>query len=147
MRKNELVVGSMFLCFSIVLFIVAQLTESTVNALLIAFGSGTLGCGIMLVGKYFYWNMPENRERCTKKLVHEAIEAHDELNIKLRDKSGRYANVLGAVIISLSIVIFSILGALEIIDNTQIIILYLGGYLIFQIIINCMIFYHLLKKY
>ena len=46
-----------------------------------------------------------------------------------------------------SIMIFSILGTLEIIDNARMIVLYLSGYLVFQIIIGIVIFRHLLKKY
>lgn len=51
------------------------------------------------------------------------------------------------VLDSISIVIFSILGKLEIIDDSRLIVLYLGGYLVFQIVIGIVIFNQLLKKY
>lgn len=49
--------------------------------------------------------------------------------------------------VCLSIIIFSILGQLGIIDNAHLIVLYLGGYLVFQIVIGIVIFKQLLKKY
>jgi hypothetical protein len=46
-----------------------------------------------------------------------------------------------------SIVVFPVLGQLEIIDNTRIMLLYLGAYFIFQIIMGVVIFNHPLWKY
>ena len=66
---------------------------------------------------------------------------------KLRDKSGRYAYAIGLMTVSISIIIFSLLGQLEIIDNSRLIVLYLSGYLVFQIVIGIVIFKQLLKKY
>lgn len=87
---------------------------------------------IFMIYQYFYWNSPRNREKYAEKLENEKIELHDELKVKLRDKSGRYAYVLELITISISTVIFSILGKLEIVDNSQTIILFLGGYFVFQ---------------
>ena len=95
-----------------------------------------IGPGLMIIFKYFYWNKPENKKRYQEKSEKEAIELHDELNIKLRDKSGHYAYVYGIIVICFSIVVFSILGQLEIITHSGIILLYLGAYLIFQLVIN-----------
>ena len=77
----------------------------------------------------------------------EKIELHDELKSKLRDKSGRHAYAIGLMTVSISIIIFYILGQLEIIDNSRLMVLYLGGYLLFQIVIGIVIFKQLLKKY
>lgn len=44
-------------------------------------------------------------------------------------------------------VAFSILGELKIIENPHLIVLYLGVYLIFQIVTGIVIFKQLLKKY
>lgn len=69
------------------------------------------------------------------------------MKIKLRDKSGRYAYIIGILTITFSVLVFSILGELEIIENSRLIVLYLSGYLIFQIVIGIVIFNQLLKKY
>ena len=80
-------------------------------------------------------------------MENENIELHDERKEKLRDKSGRYAYLLGLAVTSFFIVLFSILGNLEVITNYKLIILYLGGYLVFQYIAGVVIFRHLNNKY
>ena len=90
-----------------------------------------------------FWSSPKNKERYEERLENERIEQHDELKTKIRDRAGRYAYGIGLVVICFSILVFSILGALEVIDNARMIILYLSGYLMFQIII----FNKLMKKY
>lgn len=42
-----------------------------------------------------------------------------ELKTKIRDRAGRYAYGIGLVVICFSILVFSILGALEVIDNAR----------------------------
>ena len=95
----------------------------------------------------FYWTSPTNRNKYAERLENENIELHDERKEKFRDKSGRYAYLLGLVVISFSIVLFSVLGNLEIITNSKLIILYLGGYLIFQYIAGVVIFRHFNNRY
>ena len=43
--------------------------------------------------------------------------------------------------------VFGILGALEAIDHARMIVLYLSGYLLFQVIAGIVIFNKLMKKY
>ena len=80
-------------------------------------------------------------------MENDRIEQHDELKTKIRDRAGRYAYGIGLAVICFSILVFSILGALEVIDNARMIILYLSGYLMFQIITGIIIFNKLMKKY
>ena len=103
--------------------------------------------GIMMICKYFYWSSPKNKERYEERLENERIEQHDELKTKIRDRAGRYTYSLGLLVICFSILVFGILGALEVIDNARMIILYLSGYLMFQIITGIIIFNKLMKKY
>ena len=51
----------------------------------------------------------------------------------LRNKSGRYAYILGLIILSISIAVFFILESLEIIDNSDLIVMYIGGLMYFNI--------------
>ena len=80
-------------------------------------------------------------------MENDRIEQHDELKTKIRDRAGRYAYGIGLVVICFSILVFGILGALEVIDNARMIVLYLGGYLLFQVIAGIVIFNKLMKKY
>lgn len=72
---------------------------------------------------------------------------HDELKTKVRNEAGRYTYSLGLLVTCFSILAFGILGSLEIIDNTRMIVLYLSGYLLFQIIAGIVIFNKLMNKY
>ena len=75
------------------------------------------------------------------------IEMHDELKNKLRNEAGRYAYNIGLLMVSFSILLFGILGVLEIIDYARIIVLYLSAYLIIQVAVGIIIFNRLMKKY
>ena len=147
MKKGNLLEGILFVLAGIILLGVALLTDSVLDSLLIGFAAATISPGIVMICKYFYWSTSKNKERYQEKIENEKIEFHDELKSKLRDKSGRYAYAIGLVTVSISIIIFSILGQLGIIDKSRVIVLYLGGYLIFQIVIGIVIFKQLLKKY
>lgn len=147
MKKGNLLEGILFVLGGTILLSAALLTDSVLDSLLIGFAAGAICSGIVMTFKYFYWSTSKNKERYQEKIENEKIELYDELKSKLRDKSGRYAYVIGLMTVSISIIIFSILGKLEIIDNSRLIVLYLGGYLIFQIVIGIVIFKQLLKKY
>ncbi len=147
MKKNNLLEGIAFILGGFIILCIALLTASKIDSILIGFGAGGISSGIVITCKYFYWNTPKNKERYQKKIENEKIELHDELKIKLRDKSGRYAYIIGILTITFSVLVFSILGELEIIENSRLIVLYLSGYLIFQIVIGIVIFNQLLKKY
>ena len=101
--------------------------------------TGALGVGgIVSIAQYFYWK--RHNEKYEEKLEIERIEQQDELKQKLRDKSGRYAYLIGMSITALSIMAYSLLGVLNIMD-TEYIVIYLSIYLISQL------FHHLLRKY
>ena len=147
MKKGNLFEGILFIFGGVILLGVALLTDSVLDSLLIGFAAGATCPGIVMTCKYFYWSTSKNKERYQEKIENEKIELHDELKSKLRDKSGRYAYAIGLMTVSISIIIFSLLGQLEIIDNSRLIVLYLSGYLVFQIVIGIVIFKQLLKKY
>ena len=95
----------------------------------------------------FLLEFPKNKERYEERLENERIEQHDELKTKIRDRAGRYTYSLGLLVVCFSILVFGILGALEVIDNARMIVLYLSGYLLFQVIAGIVIFNKLMKKY
>lgn len=147
MKKSNLLEGILFILGGIILLCTALLTDSVLDSLLIGLASGAVCSGMVSTCRYFYWSTSKNKERYQEKIENERIELHDELKVKIRDKSGRYAYVIGLMTVSVSIIIFHILGKLAIIDNSRLIVLYLGGYFIFQIAISAAIFHRLLKKY
>ena len=107
--------------------------------------TGALGVGgIVSIAQYFYWK--RHNEKYEEKLEIERIEQQDELKQKLRNKSGRYAYLFGMFITALSIMAYSLLGVLNIMD-TEYIVIYLSIYLISQLFIGKIVFNHLLRKY
>ena len=147
MKKSYLVESMVFLFGGLFLLGVALLTDSVLDSLLFGFASGAICVVIADICRYFYWKAPANAGRYQERLAKESIELHDELKVKLRDRSGRYTYVLGLGVTCISIVVFSVLGKLEVVGNSRMIVLYLGGYLVFQGVTGNVIYRHLLKKY
>lgn len=147
MKKSNLLEGTLFILGGFILLWIGLQTDSVLDSLLVGIAAGSICSGIVTTCKYFYWTAPGNKERYQEKIAKETIELHDELKIKLRDKSGRYAYAIGLLTVSISIVVFSILGKLGIIGNPRILLLYLSGYLMIQIVTGIVIFHQLLKKY
>ena len=87
--------------------------------------------------RYYYNNsillLAKNKEKYQEKIEAEEIEQQDELKQRLRDKADRYTYLIGLLITILSIIVYSVLGALNIM-NTEHILIYLGVYLISQVL-------------
>lgn len=110
MKKGNLITGIFYVLFGIACLTVALLIETDLEGFLWGFACAGIFPGIVLICKYFYWSSPKNKERYEQRLENERIEQHDELKTKIRDRSGRYAYSLGLLIVSLSILVFGILG-------------------------------------
>ena len=129
MKKSNLITGILYVLFGVACLIVALLIETKLEGILWGFAGAGIFPGIMMICKYFYWSSPKNKERYEERLENERIEQHDELKTKIRDRAGRYTYSLGLLVVCFSILVFGILGALEVIDNARMIVLYLSGYL------------------
>jgi len=147
MKKSNLITGILYVLFGVACLIVALLMETKLDGILWGFAGAGIGPGIMMIYKYFYWSSPKNKKRYEERLENERIEMRDELKTKVRNEAGRYTYSLGLMVVCFSILTFGILGALEIIDHTRMIVLYLSGYLLFQVIAGIVIFNKLMKKY
>ena len=146
MKKTQLISGIIYTLLGLALLLTAIFTNTEIG-MLYGLGGALTGPGLVMMGKYFYWSRPQNRQRYEERLDNEHIEMNDELKQKLRDRSGRYAYVLGMVTVSLSIFVIGILEDLGLIGDSRPMILYLAAYLIFQVIAGIAIFNRLLKKY
>ena len=136
MKKSYLNRGILFVVIGICFILAAVFTESVFDGLLWGFAGGALASGIGL-----------NEERYREIQEQEDINLHDELNEKLRDKSGRIAYLIGLVIICISEVVFSILGKIGMITDHRVIVLYLFGLFVFQVVIGIVVYSQLRKKY
>lgn len=147
MKRSNLFVGALYFLVGIICLIIGLLIETQLVSLLFGFAGAGICSGTVIIWKYFYWTKPGNKTRYQERLEIENINLKDERKIKLRDKSGRYAYIVGLAVLSVSIVVFSILGNLNIIQNPKLIILFLGGLFAFQYIIGLVIYNHLSNKY
>ncbi len=109
MNKNTLYTGLVYTAVGAALFLIALLGEYTYEALLWGFGGGSLGSGLSLLWRYYYWTRPERTEAYQERLQTERIESRDERNITLRDKSGRITNTIMLLTFTALCCIFSIL--------------------------------------
>lgn len=146
-KKSNLVWGVVYSLFGIIFLMVALFTETKLDSILFGLTGAALAPGLLMIYKYFYWSSSKHSKKYEEMLENEKIEQHDEMKEKIRDKSGRYAYILGLCMTSVAMLVFCILGSLEIIENYRMIIFYLGGYLAIQVIAGIMFFNHLLKKY
>ena len=147
MKKSYLSRGIVCVIVGICFLLAAVFTESAIDGLLWGLAGGALGPGIGMIIKYFYWSAPKNQERYREIQEQEDINLHDELNEKLRDKSGRIAYNIGLLIICISEIVFSILGKTGVITDHKIIVLYLFSLFVFQIVIGKVVYHQLRRKY
>lgn len=147
MKKNNLVIGFIYVIFGMLCLLISLYINTKLDSLLFGFFCSFNVVGIIIIGKYYYWNSPKNIEGYKEKLENERIELQDELKDKIRCKTAQYVYMVGLITISISILIFSILSKLEIIENGTIFTLYLCGYMFLQIISGRLIYNHISKKF
>ena len=146
MKRSHLLTGIAYVIAGMILLLASLPVETRLGSLLFGFGFACLGPGLVMIGKYCYWNAPENRARYQEKLDQERVELRDELNQKLSARSGQYAYVIGLGVTAAAIVVFSLLDVLEVVQG-RLLVLYLGAYLVFQVVIGQVIYRRLRRKY
>lgn len=147
MNKRNLHSGFICLAVGIAFGVAAYLARLQISGFLYGFSGAYFITGVAMLTKYLYWNRPANRQRYREKLEKESIELHDELKMRLRDKSGRYAYLLGMVVLCLAIMAVSVLGQLGMLEHSRTLILLLGAFLILEYVAGVVFYRLLLKKY
>ena len=147
MKKSTFAIGIVYLLAGFGFLFAALSMKNELTSLLCGFAGATIGLGISSICKFFYWTSPKHEKEYREKLKQQQIELHDELKEKLRDKSGRYAYILGLVTAAAAIPVLAVLMKLHLIENSLLLISFLFGYLILQYLAGVVIFRHLLKKY
>ena len=147
MKKSELRSGLALIlaglcCLAAGLF---PLWETDLGNFLCGFAFALAVPGTAQVLKYRKWSRPENAAAYREKQEREGIDLRDELKEMLRDKSGRYAYVVGVMLCAASILVFCVLGKLGLVTEHRLIVLFLGGFLLVQLAAG-FLFYRLLDK-
>lgn len=147
MKKSNVLIGAIYILAGIAFAIGAMNSDERWVSQLSAFAGAGLFGGAIILWKWFRWNRPHRREEYRQKLEAEEIWLKDERNVKLRDRSGRYAYLVGLLVTSFAMVVFSVLDKVQVAFSGNTIVCYLGGYLVFQYIIGILIYRHLQRKY
>lgn len=147
MKRSNFWCGLVYTLLGLVILLTGLLWDSRLSSLLVGFGAGMLSSGVMQLVRYRKWTRPENAEAYQAKLEEEQINLRDERKAMLRDRSGRYAWLLGMGLCALSIMVFGVLGALEVVENARMVILFLAAYLIVQYGAGVYFYRRLERKY
>ena len=147
MKKSNFWCGLTYALLGLTFLLAGLLWETRLSSLSVGFGAGMLGSGVTQLARYRKWTRPENAETYRERLEEEQIELRDERKAMLRDRSGRYAWLLGMLLCALSILVFGVLGALEIVENSRMMILFLAAYFIVQYGAGVFFYRRLEKKY
>lgn len=150
MKKNNvkdfLKTGIILILLATVLIVFTVLYRFKFNSILFGMGCGFGINGLISLYKYFKWSKPENIERYKEKQELDEIELQDERKERLRNLSGRYAYILGLVVLAILTVVLSFLNVMGIIYNTPLMV-FVFTFLVFQYIVGIVIFRYLNKKY
>lgn len=147
MKKNMLMSGLLYVFIGIAFLLCGIFLDTKLNSLFWGVAGGGIAPGLTMIYRYFYWTRPKNSTKYAEKMEEEKINLHDERKEKFRNQSGRYAYILGLITVCISIVVFSVLSSLGIMQNAKFLIIYLGGYAAFQYVSGILIFRYLDKKY
>ena len=149
MKKRELWFGLGMIAGGILFLLAALLLETPLDSLFCGFFGAFTGPGVMQVYKYVKWTKLETADSCQKHFEEEQIELRDERKSMLRDRSGRYAYILGLLAVALALLVFSVLDAFGVVeeDTASLMILFLAGYAVFQLVAGWVIYRWLEKRY
>ena len=147
MKKRELWFGLAMIAGGILFLLAALLLDMPLDSLFCGFFGAFTGPGVIQVYKYVKWTKLETPDSYQRHLEEEQIELRDERKAMLRDRSGRYAWLLGMLLCALSILVFGVLGALEIVENSRMMILFLAAYFIVQYGAGVFFYRRLEKKF
>lgn len=147
LKKSYLWPGLGMIALGLVFLAAGLLWDTPLGSFLFGCFGASFGPGLMQVCKYFKWTRLETADSYERHLEAEQIELWDERKAMLRDRSGRYAWLLGMALCALSIVVLGVLGALEVVENARQLILFLAAYLLVQYGAGVYFYRRLEKKY
>ena len=149
MKKRELWFGLAMIAGGILFLLAALLLDTPLDSLFCGFFGAFTGPGVIQVYKYVKWTKLETPDSYQRHLEEEQIELRDERKSMLRDRSGRYAYILGLLAVALALLVFSVLDAFGVVeeDTASLMILFLAGYAVFQLVAGWVIYRWLEKRY
>ena len=149
MKKSYLWTGLGMIVLGMIFLAIAIFWDTPLSSLLCGFSGAFIGPGLVQVYKYVKWTKLETADSCQKHFEEEQIELRDERKSMLRDRSGRYAYVLGMLLACAAIVVFSILGKLGVVpeEAAELLIYFLAAFLLVEFTAGILIYKRLETRY
>lgn len=149
MKTRDLWTGVGFVVVGILFLLAALLWETPLGSLFCGLCGAFTVPGIAQIIKYIKWSSPKHRDEYQARLEQEQIELRDERKEMLRNKSGRIAYILGLLLAAVSMTVFSFLGKLGFVDQaaSRLVILFLAGYMLVQILAGMVIYRVIERRY
>ena len=149
MKKSYLLTGIVMIAAGLAFLAASIFWDTPLDSLLCGFSGAFTMSGLAQVYKYFKWTKLETPDSYRRHVEEEQIELRDERKEMLRNKSGRYAYILGLATVSAAIIVFSVLDAFGIVeeDTATLFIFFLAGYALFQLVAGWVIYKRLEKRY
>ena len=149
MKKSDFRAGFLMALAGILCLAAALVWDTPLGSLLWGFFGAFGAGGAVQLCKYFKWSRPRNAEAYRRRLEEEQINMEDERKAMLRDKSGRYAYILGMLVAAAAELACAVLWQLGIIsrDAGRTMSIFLGLYALFQYAAGLVIYRMLSRKY
>lgn len=147
MKKNTLITGILLLLIGVAALGAAVIFQNNMNGLFYGLGGAGCALGIGNIISYFYWSSDKNKKRYEELLENKSIEVNDELNSKIRDRSGRITCNIGFAAACITAILLEILECLGLISGSYLTVMVLCGFLIFQIITYIFVFSSIKKQF
>ncbi len=147
MKKQYLIKGLVAALVGLGFILAAFLTEGPLEGLLWGFGGGILVPGLGMLLRYLYWRSPSRAALWEERELKEEIIQHDELYVRLREKSGHIAYLVGVLTLSLSLVLVTFLGKLGYMEGYLSALICLWILLLVQILAGVLAMVWVKKRY
>lgn len=149
MKKSDLWTGVGMTAAGILFLLAALLWETPLESILYGLFGAFAAPGTVQIYKYVKWTNPKNAPVYRERLEQEQIDLRDERKSMLRDRSGRYAYILGLLAVAVAMLAFSVLEAFGVVGEAEarLMILSLAGYALFQLVAGWVIYRLLDAKY
>ena len=148
MKKSTLICGIIAFIIGLAALMAAiNQTDNNIGGILFGLGGCGLGLGIGTVFNYIYWCIGKNKKRYEELLERKNIEVNDELNQKIKDKTGRITDTIGLAVIITLILTLTIFEALGFMTSGYVTVVILSFYLLLRLIIYVVVFNTVRKEY
>ena len=149
MKKSYLWTGLGMIVLGMIFLAIAIFWDTPLSSLLCGFSGAFIGPGLVQVYKYVKWTRLETADSLQRYLEEEQINLRDERKEMLRNKSGRYAYILGLLLTAAAILTFSALGKLGMVgeEAARLMLVVSSVYLLVQYAAGLVIYQLLERKY